>query len=183
MSQPGGEGYTAALGHRLREIRLQQGLSLQGVEKKSAGKWKGVVIGSYERGSRAISVQRLSELASFYRVAVAELLPAGSGTAVSVESTPRLTLDLDALQELPASQAAPLARYIATLQAQRGDESSNVTSIRRDDLWSLAIIYDETPASLLERMASWGVLITRRPREIDLRSLEQPTARRLAPRD
>src|SRR5438309_7876519 len=69
--------YAKSLGSRLRSIRQQQGLSLQGVEEKSAGRWKAVVVGSYERGDRAVTVSRLAELAEFYRVPVAELLPEG----------------------------------------------------------------------------------------------------------
>ena len=42
--------YARALGARLRAIRTQQGLSLHGVEEKSEGRWKAVVVGSYERG-------------------------------------------------------------------------------------------------------------------------------------
>jgi len=68
--------YAKALGARLRAIRSQQGLSLHGVEEKSRGRWKAVVVGSYERGDRAVTVQRLAELADFYGVPVAELLPA-----------------------------------------------------------------------------------------------------------
>ncbi|MGH3984391.1 MAG: transcriptional regulator, partial [Pseudonocardiaceae bacterium] len=44
--------YAKALGSKLRGIRQQQGLSLHGVEQKSAGRWKAVVVGSYERGDR-----------------------------------------------------------------------------------------------------------------------------------
>ena len=72
--------YAKSLGARLRSIRQQQGLSLQGVEEKSAGRWKAVVVGSYERGDRAVTVSRLAELADFYRVPVAELLPEGGST-------------------------------------------------------------------------------------------------------
>ena len=43
--------YSRALGARLRAIRNQQGLSLQGVEDKSHGRWKAVVVGSYERAT------------------------------------------------------------------------------------------------------------------------------------
>ena len=39
------------------------------------GRWKAVVVGSYERGDRAVTVQRLAELAEFYGVPVYELLP------------------------------------------------------------------------------------------------------------
>ena len=67
--------YAKQLGAKLRAIRTQQGLSLHGVEEKSQGRWKAVVVGSYERGDRAVTVQRLAELADFYGVPVQELLP------------------------------------------------------------------------------------------------------------
>ena len=47
--------YAKALGAKLRAIRQQQGLSLHGVEQKSGGRWKAVVVGSYERGDRAVT--------------------------------------------------------------------------------------------------------------------------------
>ena len=72
---PASREYAKALGARLRAIRAQQHLSLHGVERKSGGRWKAVVVGSYERGDRAVSVQRLAELAGFYGVPVSELLP------------------------------------------------------------------------------------------------------------
>ncbi len=71
--------YAKQLGAKLRAIRTQQGLSLHGVEEKSQGRWKAVVVGSYERGDRAVTVQRLAELADFYGVPVQELLPGTPG--------------------------------------------------------------------------------------------------------
>jgi transcriptional regulator with XRE-family HTH domain len=38
----------------------------------SNGKYKSVVVGSYERGTRAISVNRLIELAELYEVPITE---------------------------------------------------------------------------------------------------------------
>jgi len=150
--------YAKALGQRLRAIRIQQGLSLHGVETKSGGKWKAVVVGSYERGDRAITVQRLAELAAFYGVPVGELLPEGVPAASPAESAPRLVLDLERLARVPAERAAPLSRYAATIQSQRGDYNGRVLSIRNEDLRSLAVIYDETPGEFTERLIGWGVL-------------------------
>jgi transcriptional regulator with XRE-family HTH domain len=149
--------YARALGSRLRSIRTQQGLSLQGVEEKSQGRWKAVVVGSYERGDRAVTVQRLAQLADFYGVPVSELLPeeAAGGAA---EPPPKLILDLGNLNSIPAERAGPLARYAKTIQAQRGDYNGRVLSIRQDDLRTLAVIYDETPSMLTDQLISWGVL-------------------------
>jgi transcriptional regulator with XRE-family HTH domain len=151
--------YAKSLGARLRAIRTQQGLSLHGVEEKSKGRWKAVVVGSYERGDRAVTVQRLHELADFYGVPVSELLPEGeSASPAAGEAPPRLIIDLERLTSVPAPQAAPLARYAATIQSQRGDYNGRVLSIRQEDLRSLAVIYDASPSALTERLIGWGVL-------------------------
>ena len=152
--------YARALGMRLRAIRTQQGLSLHGVEEKSEGRWKAVVVGSYERGDRAVSVQRLADLAEFYGVPVAELLPEDESApaAAPVSQSPRLVIDLEKLTALPEEQSAPLNRYAATIQSQRGDYNGRVLSIRQDDLRSLAILYDNNPAALTEDLIDWGVL-------------------------
>ena len=149
--------YAKALGSRLRAIRTQQGLSLHGVEEKSEGRWKAVVVGSYERGDRAVTVQRLSELADFYGVPVNELLPEREAI-IALEQSPRIILDLEKLQAVPRDQGAPLLRYAATIQSQRGDYNGRVLSIRHEDLRSLAVIYDENPTTLTEQLINWGVL-------------------------
>ena len=131
--------------------------SLHGVEEKSQGRWKAVVVGSYERGDRAVTVQRLSELAEFYSVPVNELLPEREAV-IAVEQSPRIVIDLEKLATVPREQGAPLARYAATIQSQRGDYNGRVLSIRHEDLRSLAVIYDATPTSLTEQLITWGVL-------------------------
>ncbi len=149
--------YAKELGGRLRAIRQQQGLSLHGVEERSQGRWKAVVVGSYERGDRAVTVQRLAELADFYGVPVQELLPGGGAKGAS-DAPPRIVLDLERLGNLEEPAAAPLMRYTATIQAQRGDYNGRILSVRQDDLRTLAVIYDESPSVLAEKLISWGVL-------------------------
>jgi len=142
--------YAKTLGARLRAIRTQQGLSLHGVEEKSRGRWKAVVVGSYERGDRSVTVQKLAELAEFYGVPVSELLP--------LAPSPKLVIDLERMSQLPKDKVGPLARYVATIQSQRGDYNGRVLSVRHEDLRSLAVIYDKSPADLTEELISWGVL-------------------------
>lgn len=160
--------YAKALGAKLRAIRQQQGLSLHGVEQKSGGRWKAVVVGSYERGDRAVTVQKLAELADFYGVPVAELLPEGRVPS-GAEPATKIVINLERLQQLPAEKVGPLARYAATIQSQRGDYNGKVLSIRTEDLRSLAIIYDMSPGELTEQLIDWGVLPPRpvRPRRTE----------------
>jgi transcriptional regulator with XRE-family HTH domain len=150
--------YAKALGSRLRAIRTQQGLSLQGVEQKSRGRWKAVVVGSYERGDRAVTVQRLAELADFYGVPVSALLPDAAPAAAQSAPPPKLVLDLERLHSVGEERAGPLLRYVATIQGQRGDYNGKVLSVRADDLRSLGVIYDLPPSALAEELITWGVL-------------------------
>lgn len=150
--------YAKALGARLRAIRAQQHLSLHGVERKSGGRWKAVVVGSYERGDRAVSVQRLAELAEFYGVPVGELLPKEHPQVASGPGLSKIVLNLERLQTIPTDEAGPLVRFAAAIQRQRGDYGNKVLSIRNEDLRSLAIIYDMTPGELTEQLIDWGVL-------------------------
>ena len=160
--------YAKELGARLRAIRTQQGLSLHGVEEKSEGRWKAVVVGSYERGDRAVTVQRLAELAEFYNVPLQELLPESQSVPATPEPAPRIVLDLEQLKSnVPAEQAGPLARYAATIQSQRGDYNGRVLSIRQEDLRSLAVIYDAAPHALTEELIGWGVLSVDARRAVD----------------
>jgi transcriptional regulator with XRE-family HTH domain len=149
--------YAKALGSRLRAIRTQQGLSLQGVEQKSRGRWKAVVVGSYERGDRAVTVQRLAELADFYGVPVQALLPDAAPAGTSAPP-PKLVLDLERLHDVEHEKAGLLLRYVAMIQGQRGDYNGKVLSIRADDLRTLAVIYDMAPAPLAEELIGWQVL-------------------------
>ena len=146
--------YAKALGARLRAIRTQQGLSLHGVEQKSQGRWKAVVVGSYERGDRAVTVQRLVELAEFYGVSVTELIPDPNAP----QGVPRIVLDLDKLAEVPRDQGMPLTRYASTIQSQRGSPGGRTLPIRVEDLRALAVIYDASPRALTDQLINWGVV-------------------------
>ena len=151
------QDYAHALGARLRAIRAQQGLSLHGVEEKSEGRWKAVVVGSYERGDRAVTVAKLAELAEFYGVPVAELLPDARATRRGSPS-PKLVIDLQRLGELPTHQAGPTGPVrgrnpVPARRLQRQDPDD-----RSEDLRSLAVIYDMTAEDLTDQLMNWGVL-------------------------
>jgi len=155
------DGYAKALGARLRAIRLQQHLSLHGVERKSGGKWKAVVVGSYERGDRAVSVQRLAELADFYGVPVSDLLPPeDSPVATGGGATPlsRIILNLERVAALTDPQGEVLRRFAASIQRQRGDLGNRNLPVRHEDLRTLALMYDTSIEALTERLVRWQVL-------------------------
>ena len=151
------QDYAAALGARLRAVRRQRGMSLLQVEQESAGRWKAIVVGSYERGDRAVTVPRLAELAEFYGVHTEELLPGDGAAAPPAVGGRTLRIDLERLAALPAQQAGPLARYASAIRSQREDYNGKVLTIREQDLQSLAVVYDLHPDSLTDLLIECGV--------------------------
>lgn len=160
---PAGD-YGKRLGARLRAIRQQQRLSLSAVQELSGGRWKAVVVGSYERGDRALTVARLAELAAFYNVPIAEIVPpasvAASGGRAGSTAASTVVLDLNALRALPVETAGPLTRFANAIQDQRQDYNNRVLSLRREDLRALAIMYDRDLDDLMAQLDEWGVLIS-----------------------
>jgi transcriptional regulator with XRE-family HTH domain len=151
----------SALGARLRAVRVEQQLSLHGVERKSGGKWKAVVVGSYERGDRAVSVRRLSELADFYGVPVSDLLPPERGALPGgggAPPLPRIVLNLDKVAALSDANADILTRFATSIQRQRGELGNRTLGLRHEDLRTLALMYGATLEALTKRLMRWHVL-------------------------
>jgi transcriptional regulator with XRE-family HTH domain len=158
--------YAEQVGDRLRNIRLQKGLSLHDVEQRSSKEFKASVLGAYERGERSISVPRLQRLAIFYGVPVDHLLPrlgpemAESTTTTTTAAEEAVCIDLEALEARREPEAQTLGRYLSLIQMQRGDFNGKVLTIRRDDVRVLAAILDQSPGGLIERLDDLGL---RRP--------------------
>ena len=155
--------YAEQVGDRLRNIRLQKGLSLHDVEQHSSKEFKASVLGAYERGERSISVPRLQRLAILYGVPVDHLLPrlgpeAAESTATAAEGA--VCIDLQALGATREPEAQTLGRYLSLIQTERGDFNGRMLTIRRDDVRVLAAILDQSPGGLVERLNDLGL---RRP--------------------
>lgn len=149
--------YVDAVGQRLRQIRQQQDLSLQDVERESGGKWKAAVVGSYERGDRNISASRLCQLAEFYGVAPSEILPA-DGAPRPIDRGGGVVVDLGVLEELEGEPFEGLRRYFEAIQVQRGDYNRELLSVRGDDLRAMAVIAATTQEELLHELREAGAL-------------------------
>jgi transcriptional regulator with XRE-family HTH domain len=156
---PSGNGhedtYQQRLGTRLRAIRRARGLRLQDVEIRSEGRFKAVVVGSYERGDRAISAHRLAALATFYDVPLEDVLPDGGSSRRTRSTADEVPLAIDQLRLRDDPELEPVARLAHHIQWQRGDYNGRVLTLRGDDLRTLAIALgvapDELPAWLEER--------------------------------
>lgn len=110
------------LGGRLRAARRQRGWSLGEVEATTSGEFKASVVGAYERGERAISVQRLVRLADIYDIEPATLIP-------RLTTEPGVVIDLDAVES--GSSGDIVERYLAAIHLLRRD--ANPSEVRESD--------------------------------------------------
>jgi transcriptional regulator with XRE-family HTH domain len=115
------EDFNYALGQRLRAARRHRGWSLGDVEASTDGEFKASVVGAYERGERAISVQRFARLADVYGTDASDLLPAGVADS-------ELVIDLEALT---GDDGDLVERYLAAIQMMR--KQPGVDEVRDSD--------------------------------------------------
>jgi transcriptional regulator with XRE-family HTH domain len=167
--------FARQVGDRLRNIRRQQGLSLQAVEALSEREFKASVLGAYERGERVISVLRMQRLAALYGAPVDQLLPRSNGasdaSSIDLDSSLGdgvgefaplarelpLTIDLAKLESLDAPERELLSRYVGMIQVQRGDFNGRVLTIREEDIKALARVFERDTASLRRRLVELGL--------------------------
>ncbi len=164
--------YAREVGDRLRNIRRQQGLSLQAVEANSQREFKASVLGAYERGERIISVLRLQRLARPYGVPVDQLLPKNgrnlsaateaSGDSSAGGSTTEfipVTVDLARLAAIDAPERDILRHYIGMIQIQRGDFNGRVITIRNEDVRALARVFQYDESGMRARLEALGLRV------------------------
>jgi transcriptional regulator with XRE-family HTH domain len=147
-----------ALGARLRRIRAQQGLSLAQVEQRSAGRWKAVVVGAYERGDRAVTVERLAALAAFYDVPISHLLPPLSPAPEDLgDDSVLLDLTRLAVHDGRPDALGAIARFARRMQLQRGDHAGRVITLRDTDVRTIALAAGIEPTDLRLELQAAGV--------------------------
>jgi transcriptional regulator with XRE-family HTH domain len=152
--------YAALVGERLRNIRLQKGLSLHDVQNASKMEFKASVLGAYERGERSISVPRLERLARLYQVPVDHLLPRTDGSEESIAqemSLEKLKIDLRRLERSNDPDGVVLQRYLNLVQIRRNDFNGKVLTIRSEDLRVLASVLDMSVDALASKIDELGV--------------------------
>lgn len=157
----------AQVGSRLRSIRRSRSLSLNEVESLSHGSLKAVVLGSYERGSRNLTIKRAIEIAKIYNIPVAEIV---SEKAPSVTtSVPRLMLDIRALQRIGHAESERSRRFLLSqllrrILEDRQDWNGEIITLRESDLGIISLLLTMEKAEILEWLATSGILLQKKIR-------------------
>ena len=127
-----------ALQSRLRAVRISKGLTLSQVSLQSKGSISAIALGSYERGDRSLSTQKLFEISQIYGVPVAELLSSpnkGIDSGRVIIDLRKLSLNQDSATEAPL-------KIIQRIAAMRHDWNGEVISLRSTDVTLLKIFAD-----------------------------------------
>lgn len=152
---------------RLRQIRTQRNLTLKRVEILSNGVWKAVVVGSYERGDRSLSVAKAKELCDFYGVPLSALfIPAAAlkshGSPVEVTSKTAIRIDLRKLREisnLPDEFIVLLQRFLSQIVQQRDDWNGEILSLRKSDVDLIGLLTQKTERELFSALTLRKILL------------------------
>ena len=126
---------------RIRATRLALGWSLADFEAHSGGTVTAVAMGSYERGTRTLSITKLLTICDIFQISLIHIL-APAQELTSADSSSRHIYDLRALQALPPSaEKTHLLSYIHQIIRERGDWKGAVISLRASDVENLRHIF------------------------------------------
>lgn len=109
-------------------------------------------MGSYERGSRAISLARTIEIANLFAIPVTELISVPSATPSNQHSD--LIFDLRRIglltRQMDDSDMSLLDRYLKAVATRRNDWNGEIISLRKSDLDALTLLIGRSSDDLLK---------------------------------
>jgi transcriptional regulator with XRE-family HTH domain len=140
------------ISRNIRSARKSRSWTLADVEAKSNGELKAVVMGSYERGSRSISLSRAILIANVFGMPLHELL--GLGNQSVNDQTMKMTLDQRRVNEPEEANQSEsqllLKRYLHAISARRRDWNGEVLSLRASDFDTLTLLLAKNKKELEE---------------------------------
>ena len=148
----------------LRELRRKRGITLNEFEAFSNGSVKAVVLGSYERATRAISLARLEQLANIYEVPLEYFFSASQGSDLNrnQKSQAGYIFDIRRINRMEglAPELMHIRKYLSAIAHKRRDWNGEVLSIRASDGENLALMGEIGGDELTSLMRLNGFLIS-----------------------
>jgi transcriptional regulator with XRE-family HTH domain len=128
----------AELQSRLRAVRISKGLTLSQVSALSKGRISAIALGSYERGDRSLSTDKLFVISQIYQLPAAELMsPIEKGI-----TSGRIIIDLRKLSVSSDASNDGALKIIERIAHMRHDWNGEVLSLRSSDIALLKIFAD-----------------------------------------
>lgn len=125
----------ADLQSRLRTVRISKGLTLSQVSALSKGSISAIALGSYERGDRSLSTEKLFAISNIYQIPVAELM---SPIEKGIKSG-RVIIDIKKLSNNSDISNDAALKIVQRIAHMRHDWNGEVISLRSSDIALLKI--------------------------------------------
>ena len=152
---------TATISARIRAQRKARSLTLQDIERLSNGRIKAVVMGSYERGSRAISLARTIEIANLFAIPLSELIEESKNPERGNDD--QLIFDLRKLREISlavtGSEISKINAFVSAICARRRDWNGEILTLRSGDLDALTLVLSAPRAAVQELLERFQLVI------------------------
>ena len=150
-----------SVSQRLRSIRKSRRWTLHDVEKRSGGSIKAVVMGSYERGTRAMSLARALELANLFAIPIADLQgEPNPGHDFNLEPQ---RFDQRRVSYLVAeggdAKFAQLHNFLIAISQRRGDWNGEILTLRGSDIDTLTLLLEMSQGELLRWLGHWQITL------------------------
>jgi len=123
---------------RLRTVRISKGLTVSQVSALSKGSISAIALGSYERGDRSLSTEKLFAISNIYQIPVAELM---SPIEKGIKSG-RVIIDIKKLSTSSDSSNDAALKIVQRIAHMRHDWNGEVISLRSSDVALLKIFAD-----------------------------------------
>ncbi len=118
-------------------------------------------MGSYERGSRAISLARTIDIANLFTIPLSELIE--EPTTISSRNDEFLLFDLRRLREIASkNQSDAISKinaFLGAICARRRDWNGEVLTLRSADLDTLTLLLSMTTSEVQELLSHQCLLI------------------------
>lgn len=155
-----------SVAERIRALRRERGWSLADVERLSRGSLKAVVLGSYERGDRTLSLNRAIEIANIFSIPITHLLAAPQKSA-PVPTRATMMIDLRRVRSLAEEPARTKEQALHTLSSLliwianlRCDWNGEIMSLRESDRAILALMTTMNEDDLMNWLSQERILLT-----------------------
>ena len=156
---------TTTISARIRAQRKARSLTLQDIERLSNGRIKAVVMGSYERGSRAISLARTIEIANLFAIPLSELIEESKNPERGSDG--QLIFDLRKLREISlavtGSEISKINAFLSAICARRRDWNGEILTLRSADLDTLTLVLS-APREKVQELLQRFQLVIKTPR-------------------
>ncbi len=157
------------VGGRLRRARQQLGLALDDLPALTGGRFTAAAVGSYERGFRTTTVERMAALCGYYNAPLVEIL---TGQPAPPTPPPLPHQAAAAANDVAATQQSRALRRFAASVARRhtrpGTQAAGdgVLRLRGGDYQVLALALDTTPVRLQQLAAQAEPHLPREPSQL-----------------